>query len=78
MIYFSVCSEKTCKMFMKSISIIIPVYNVSEYLSECLDSVCEQNIEGLQVICIDDCSTDDSLRILELYQKKYMNMGIKK
>ena len=56
---------------MAEISIIIPVYNVEKYLAECLDSIVGQNCENMQVICIDDCSTDASPDILKRYAKKY-------
>ena len=45
------------------ISIIIPVYNVEEYVFECLKSVLEQINDNVEVIIIDDGSTDDSLKI---------------
>ena len=37
------------------ISIIIPVYNVENYLDQCLSSICSQYKEGVQITCIDDC-----------------------
>ena len=52
------------------ISIIIPVYNVEEYLPKCLDSVINQTLKDIEIICINDCSTDNSLEILENYVKK--------
>ena len=52
------------------VSIIIPVYNVEEYLRECLDSVHNQTYKNLEIICIDDGSTDGSADILNEYQKK--------
>ena len=51
-------------------SVIIPVYNVEEYLTECLDSVVNQSLKELEIICIDDCSTDGSYNILLDYAKK--------
>lgn len=56
---------------MKKISIIIPVYNVAEYLAGCLESVLQQNFNDYEIICVDDASTDDSGNILEFYEKKY-------
>lgn len=47
------------------ISIIIPVYNTEKYLERCLRSVIEQNFEDLEIICVDDGSTDNSLSILK-------------
>lgn len=52
------------------ISVIIPVYNVEKYLEQCLDSVVNQSYMNLEIICIDDCSTDNSLEIAENFAKK--------
>ena len=52
------------------ISVIIPVYNAKKYLRQCLDSVLNQTLKEIEVICVDDGSTDDSLTILKEYQKK--------
>ena len=61
---------------MCKISIIIPVYNAHNYLERCLDSVCNQTLKGIEIICVDDCSTDDSLSILNRYALQYSNMKI--
>lgn len=50
-----------------SVSIIIPVYNVSQYLEECLDSALNQTLDNIEIICVNDGSTDDSMEILEVY-----------
>ena len=47
------------------ISIIIPIYNVEKYLTDCLNSVCHQTKEDIEIICIDDCSTDDSSKVID-------------
>lgn len=52
------------------VSVVIPVYNSCEFLRPCLDSVLKQDINNIQVICVDDGSTDDSLRILNEYADK--------
>ena len=52
------------------ISVIIPVYNVEKYLRECLDSVINQTHKDLEIICVNDASTDSSLSILEEYALK--------
>ncbi|WP_296853930.1 glycosyltransferase [uncultured Methanobrevibacter sp.] len=52
------------------LSVIIPVYNVENYLNECLDSVTSQTLEDMEIICIDDGSTDNSPDILKEYSKK--------
>lgn len=55
---------------MIDVSVIIPVYNVSDYLKECLDSIINQTLNNIEIICIDDGSTDNSLDILKEYSKK--------
>lgn len=52
---------------MTAISIIIPVYNAQKYLAKCIDSILEQNFDDIEVICVNDGSTDDSLEILKYY-----------
>lgn len=52
------------------VSIIIPVYNVEKYLRKALDSAINQTLKELEIICIDDCSTDNSLAILREYAEK--------
>ena len=54
---------------MKKISIIIAVYNVREYLRRCLDSVISQEGDDIEIIIVDDGSTDDSLEICKKYQE---------
>ncbi len=56
--------------YIPKISVVIPVYNVEEYLRECLDSVCNQTLKEIEIICVDDGSTDNSLEILQEYAKK--------
>lgn len=55
---------------MKKISVVIPVYNVEKYLSECLDSVVNQTYKNLQIIIVDDGSTDFSRKICDVYAEK--------
>lgn len=55
---------------MPKVSVIIPVYNVEKYLRRCLDSVLGQTIQDIEIICIDDASTDHSYRILGEYAEK--------
>ena len=52
------------------VSIIVPVYNMSLYLKKCLDSICGQTLEQIEIICVNDGSTDNSLDILKEYAKK--------
>jgi glycosyltransferase involved in cell wall biosynthesis len=55
---------------MPKVSIIIPVYNVEKYLAECLDSAIGQTLRDIEIICVDDGSTDRSPEILDKYAKK--------
>ena len=55
---------------MPKVSVIIPVYNVEKYLRECLDSVVNQTLKDIQIILIDDGSTDSSLGICKEYAQK--------
>lgn len=55
---------------MTKISIIIPIYNTGKYLTKCLDSVINQTLKDLEIICVNDGSTDNSLDILKIYAKK--------
>lgn len=52
---------------MPKVSIVIPVYNVEKYLGDCLDSVCNQTLKDIEIICVDDGSTDKSGSILDEY-----------
>lgn len=52
------------------VSVIIPVYNMEKYLCECLDSVLRQTLQAIEVICINDGSTDESLSMLQEYRIK--------
>lgn len=49
------------------VSVIIPVYNVEQYLRQCLDSVVNQTLKDIEIICVNDSSTDNSLAILNEY-----------
>ncbi|MEI3161840.1 MAG: glycosyltransferase [Lachnospirales bacterium] len=50
------------------ISIIVPVYNAEKYICQCMDSLVNQTLESIEIIAIDDGSTDNSLNILEKYK----------
>lgn len=54
---------------MKKISVIVPVYNVSDYLAECLDSIINQDYKNYEIIVVNDGSTDNSLEIAKKYEK---------
>ena len=52
---------------MIKISVIIPIYNMEEYLPQCLDSIVSQTLREIEILCIDDGSTDGSEEVLKLY-----------
>ena len=55
---------------MPKVSVIVPVYNVEKYLPECLDSILNQTLTDIEIICVDDASPDNSSSILKEYSKK--------
>lgn len=55
---------------MPKVSIIVPVFNTEKYLRKCLTSLVEQSLEDIEIICVNDGSTDNSARILEEFAKK--------
>lgn len=55
---------------MVKVSIIIPIYNTENYLRQCLDSVMKQTLNEIEIICVNDGSTDNSAEILEGYAKR--------
>jgi len=63
--------KKESRAISRKVSVIIPVYNAEEHIRECLDSVCNQTLSNYEVICVEDCSTDQSFAILKEYEQKY-------
>ncbi len=63
-------TEGTGKMPTVKASIIIPIYNEERYLEQCLDSVCGQTLKEIEIICVDDGSTDRTPEILKKYSGK--------
>ncbi len=63
-------TQSTAAMNNVKVSIIIPVYNVEEYLAEALESVINQTLKDIEIICVDDCSTDNSLTMLKNYASR--------
>ena len=59
---------------MSKVSIIVPVYNVEEYLSECLDSLVNQTLRDIEIIVVNDGTKDNSQKIIDKYTKKYKNV----
>lgn len=58
------------------VSVIMPCYNVQDFLSECLNSVLNQSFKDFEIICIEDCSTDNTKEILKQYAKKHKNIRL--
>lgn len=54
----------------KKVSIVVPVYNVEKYLRRCIESLINQTYENIEIVLVDDCSTDNSLSICYEYAKK--------
>lgn len=51
----------------EKVSIVIPIYNAQDYIVETLDSALNQHYRNIEIICVDDCSTDNSLNVVESY-----------
>lgn len=61
---------EACEMEDILVSVIVPVYNVESYLRQCLDSITGQTLKNIEIICVDDSSTDGSKSILEEYAER--------
>lgn len=57
-----------------TVSVIIPVYNKEQYLSNALDSIIKQSYNDWEIVLVDDCSTDDSAKIIMEYSSEYPNI----
>ena len=51
------------------VSVVMPVYNVEKYIEECLDSLINQTLKEIEIICVDDGSTDGTLKLLYKYEE---------
>ena len=56
---------------MKKVSVIVPVFNVEKYLSKCLESLVNQTLQDIEIVVVNDGSTDNSQKIIDEFQKKY-------
>ena len=54
---------------MAKVSIVIPTYNVEKYIDKCLKSLLNQTLQDIEIICVDDCSTDSTVEILNRYKE---------
>ena len=54
---------------MPRVSVVVPVYNVETYLPQCIDSIRAQTLEDIEIVCVDDGSTDRSGALLDLYAR---------
>ena len=61
---------------MAKISVIIPVYNEEKHLEECLNSIINQTLKDIEIIIINDCSTDNTKNIIDKYLLKYPNIKV--
>lgn len=61
---------------MIKLSVLVPIYNVEQYLPDCLDSLCAQTLKNIEIICINDGSTDASGAILDEYAKNNANIKV--
>ena len=59
------------------VSVLVPIYNVEDFLSECLDSLVKQTLREIEIICINDGSTDSSLEIIKSYAKDDKRIVVK-
>lgn len=59
-------------MEQEKISVIVSAYNVEKYIEKCLFSLLNQTYKNLEIIVVDDCSTDNTLSILKRFEKKIL------
>ena len=59
---------------MPKVSVIVPVYNVEKYLKKCLNSLVNQTLKDIEIIVVNDGSSDKSQNIIDAFVKKYPNL----
>ena len=62
------------KVIKLKVSVIVPVYNVEKYLEKCLTSLVNQTLKDIEIIVVNDGSSDNSQKIIDKYAKKYKNI----
>ena len=65
---------KGINLKMPKVSVIVPVYNVEKYLGKCLKSIVTQTLKDIEIILVNDGSTDESQKIVDEYIKKYPDL----
>ena len=61
----------TQKFICPAVSVVVPLYNVEKYIGECLDSLLAQTFQDFEVVVVDDCSTDNNVKVVESYAPKF-------
>ena len=61
---------------MSKVSVVVPIYNVEKYLNRCLDSLVNQSLQDIQIILVNDGSTDESGKIAKKYQNNWSQQKI--
>lgn len=62
-------------MYNQLVSVVVPSYNYDKYIFECLESIAKQNYKNIELIIVDDCSKDQSLKVIEKFINKYKKMN---
>ena len=60
----------------KLISVIIPCYNIDKYIEKCIESIVKQTYKNIEIIAVDDCSTDNTIEVLKKLEEKYSNLQV--
>ncbi len=68
--------EKGINTMEPLISVIVPVYNGEKFIDKCLDSLVYQTLENIEIIAVDNGSTDETLNILQQYERDYKNVHV--
>ena len=76
LLMLSLKGEKMNADYIYKLSAIVLVYNSEKYLRPCLDSIVNQTLDNLEIILVNDASTDDSLSICREYEKEFSNVRI--
>lgn len=61
---------------MAKVSVIVPVYNGKKYINKCVNSILRQTFKDIEIILVDDGSTDNTLNILKEYEKRFPNVKV--